>query len=233
MFDSDKTNPIPGSIRLRLVVLALVILVLVGLAAAWSWSPMRQWLDGTFIVTKLEQFGRAFGPSVAILGFTAALIVAIPLTFLTLVTLVAYGPWLGFLISLSAATLGAAVTFQLGKLLGHEVVRRIGGPNVNLVSQRLSKRGVLAVIAIRMVPIAPFAIINMIAGATHLRLRDMLIGTLIGMTPGTLIMMFFVDQIMVALKQPSMTTVLIVGVLGLLIVIGIVGVRKWLAKANL
>lgn len=233
MPDSGKLNSVPRSIRLRLFVLAMVLVVMICLAAAWSWSPMRQWLDVTVIVAKLEQFGRAFGPSVAILGFTAALIVAIPLTFLTLVTLVAYGPGLGFLISISAATLGAAVTFQLGKLLGHEVVRRIGGPKVNLVSQRLSNRGILAVIAIRMVPIAPFAIINMIAGATHLRLRDMLIGTAVGMTPGTLIMMFFVDQILAALKQPSMTTVLIVGVLGLLIVMGIVGVRRWLARTNL
>lgn len=193
---------------------------------------MRQWLDVAVIVAKLEQFGRAFGPWVAIFGFAAALVVAIPLTFLTLVTLVAYGPGAGFFISISAATLGAAVTFLLGKFLGHEVVRRIGGENVNLVSQRLSKRGILSVIAIRMVPIAPFAIVNMIAGATHLRLRDMLIGTLIGMTPGTLVMMFFVDQIVEALKQPTAITAVIVGVLALLVVVGVVMARKWLATTD-
>jgi uncharacterized membrane protein YdjX (TVP38/TMEM64 family) len=189
---------------------------------------MKQWLDVSVIVANLEQYGRELGPVIAVLGFTAALVVAIPLTFLTLVALVAYGPGSGFFISIAAATLGAAITFLLGKLLGHEVVRRIGGQKVNAVSQRLSKRGILSVIAIRMVPVAPFAIINMIAGATHLRLRDMLVGTLIGMTPGTLLMAFFVDQVVDALKRPTLLP-MVVGVLAAcLIVAGIWGLRKWL-----
>ncbi len=193
---------------------------------------MRQWLDVSLIVTKLEQFGQAFGPVLATLGFAGALTVAIPLTFLTLVTLVAFGPGQGFLISVVGATLGAALTFLAGKMLGHEVVQRIGGPKVNQVSERLSSHGILAVVAVRMVPIAPFAIVNMIAGATHLRLRDMVLGTAIGMTPGTLVMMFFVDQIIEAVKNPNLTTVLIGGVLTALIVGGIFGMRKWLEGLN-
>ena len=230
MSDPGPLSPIPGAVRLRLAALAAVLLVLIGLAAAWSWSPMKQWLDVSVIVANLEQYGRELGPVIAVLGFTAALVVAIPLTFLTLVALVAYGPASGFFIAITAATLGAAVTFLLGKLLGHEVVRRIGGKKVNAVSQRLSKRGILSVIAIRMVPVAPFAIINMIAGATHLRLRDMLIGTAIGMTPGTLIMAFFIEQLIDALKRPSLLTLAILAAGGSLIALGIWGFRKWMQQ---
>jgi uncharacterized membrane protein YdjX (TVP38/TMEM64 family) len=215
-------------LRRRLVILMVILVILVGLALAWSWSPLRQWLDVSLIVAKLEQFGMQSGPILATLGFAGALTVAVPLTFLTLVTLVAFGPWQGFLIAIAGAALGAATSFLAGKIIGHEVVLRLGGPRVNVVSQRLANHGILAVVAVRMVPIAPFAIVNMIAGATHLRLRDMIVGTAIGMTPGTLIMMFFVDRILEALNNPSSTTVLIGGIMAVLIVGGIFGMRKWL-----
>lgn len=216
------------ALRLRLLILALILLILVGLAISWSWSPLRQWLDIAVIVDALKWYGQAFGPVLATLGFAAALTLAVPLTFLTLVTLVAFGPIQGFFISIAAAALGAAVTFLLGKILGHEIVRRLGGTRVNLVSERLSRRGILAVVAVRMVPVAPFAIVNMIAGATHLSLRDMLLGTVVGMTPGTLLMMFFVDQIVDAIKRPGIAAFAIAVGLILLIVGGIFGLRKWL-----
>jgi uncharacterized membrane protein YdjX (TVP38/TMEM64 family) len=54
---------------------------------------------------------------------------------------------------------------------------------------------VLAVIVIRMLPIAPFAIVNMIAGASHLRIKDFVLGTMLGMLPGTLLIAFSVGQL--------------------------------------
>ncbi len=233
MTDHGQESTVPGALLLRLSIAGVLLLALIGLALAWSWSPLRQWLDVALIVGKLEDYGRAFGPIAAVFGFAAALVVAVPLTFLTLVALVAFGPVKGFFISLAAAALGAAATFLLGKILGHDIVRRIGGARLNLVSERLSQRGVLAVIAVRMVPVAPFAIVNMFAGASHLRLRDMIVGTVIGMTPGALLMMFFVDQIVDALKHPGLTTVAVAVVLILLVVGGVLALRKWLARERL
>ena len=48
------------------------------------------------------------------------------------------------------------------------------------------------------------------------------------MTPGTLLMMFFVDQIVDAIKRPGIAAFAIAVVLILLIVGGIFGLRKWL-----
>lgn len=192
-----------SALRRRLWVLALALVALVALAAAWTWSPMREWLDVDRIVSGLQQLGRAFGPVAAIVGFGLALALAVPLTFLTLVTLVAFGPWTGFVTCMVGAALGAGLSHGLGVLLGREVVQRLGGPRVNAVSQRLADHGLLAVVAIRMVPVAPFAIINMVAGASQISLRHMLLGTALGMAPGTLVMAFFVDQIVAALRDPG------------------------------
>jgi uncharacterized membrane protein YdjX (TVP38/TMEM64 family) len=216
------------SLKWKLILLLSVLAGLIALAAAWSWSPLRHWLDIERIVSTLQILGQSYGVYAAILAFAVALSLAVPLTFLTLVTLVAFGPVAGFFYTMVAAMVGATVSYGLGLLLGREVVQRLGGERVNNISQRLANRGILAVVAIRMVPVAPFAVINMIAGASHIRLRDLLLGTAIGMTPGTLVMVLFIDQIIEAMKRPSSATALM-GVLMLaLIAAGVWGFRRWL-----
>jgi uncharacterized membrane protein YdjX (TVP38/TMEM64 family) len=222
-------NHRPGSLNRKLAVLAIVFASLVILAVAWSWSPMRNWLDVAQVVGKLQELGHSFGPAAAIGGFALAVALAVPLIFLTLVAIVAFGPWLGFAYSMGGALVGATISFGVGRHLGHDVVQRLGGEGINRASQRLAKQGILAIIAVRMVPIAPFAIVNMVAGASHLRLRDLLIGTAVGMTPGTLGMVMFVDQIIDALQRPNQLTAWLGLMLIALICLGFLGLRKWLS----
>ncbi len=214
--------------RWRVLGLALVVAALVGLAVAWSASPLRQWLDADRIVATLRQLGASFGPVAAVLGFALASVLVVPLGFLTLVALVAFGPWMGMVTTFGGALLGAMASYGLGHLLGNPVLQKLGGERVNTVSRRLAERGLLAVIAVRVVPIAPFAIVNMVAGASHIRLRDMVLGTALGMAPGTVIMAFFVEQIVAAFRQPGPLTVAIV--LGLLALIALGG---WAARKYL
>ncbi|WP_367848885.1 TVP38/TMEM64 family protein [Rhodoferax sp. WC2427] len=214
--------------RWRIFGLVLVAVALVGLAVAWSASPLRQWLDADRIVTTLRALGASFGPVAAVLGFALASILVVPLGFLTLVALVAFGPWLGMATTFAGALLGAMASYGLGHLLGNPVLQKWGGERVNTVSRRLAERGLLAVVAVRMVPIAPFAIVNMVAGASHIRLRDMVLGTALGMAPGTVVMAFFVDQIVAAFRHPGPLAVAIV--LGLL---ALVAVGGWAARKYL
>ena len=187
-------------------------------------------LDVDRIVTLLRQVGQAYGAGAALGAFAVASALAVPLTFLVLVTIVAFGPLAGMLCSVAGALLGAAVSHGVGRLLGHEAVRRLAGERVNEISRRLARRGILAVIAVRLVPVAPFAIINMVAGASHISLRDLLVGTAIGMMPSTLVLMFFVDHIIVAMQRPGPTTVLLIGLMLGLIIFGIWAMRRWLRQ---
>jgi len=216
------------ALRRRLAVLVVILLAAFALALAWAWTPLRAWLDVDQIVNALGALGQSFGPVAAVAGFALALTVAIPLTFLTLVAMVAFGPWGGLGCAMAGATIGAAASYGLGHALGREALERLAGPRVNLLSRRLASRGVLAIIVIRLVPIAPFAVINMVAGASHIRLRDLLVGTAIGMAPSTLAMAFFVDQIAAALRAPTPLTFVLL-TLGLaLIIAGAWGLQRWM-----
>lgn len=219
---------LPPLLRRKLYLLVVALLLLIALALAWSSTPMRAWLDVDLMVGSLRRFGQAFGPVAAVCGFALALTLAVPLLFLTLVALVAYGPMAGFGCVMAGAMLGAAASYGIGRMLGREVVQRVGGERVNRLSQRLASRGLLAVVAMRMLPVAPFAVVNMVAGASHIRLRDLLLGTLIGISPGTLAMTLFVDQISAALQHPTLLTFVLAGLTILLIVVGLWALQRWL-----
>jgi len=220
------------ALRRRLLLLAVVVVGVLGLAIAWTWTPLRQWLDVDRVVAALQHLGQASGPIAATLVFALAMTLAVPLTFLTLVALVAFGPWAGFGCAMVGALIGAAASYGIGTYLGHEVLVRLAGPRINMLSQRMARRGLIAVILVRLVPVAPFAVVNMVAGASHIRLRDLVLGTAIGITPGTLAMVLFVDQITAALRAPTPVTFVLLGLTVLLIAVGAWGLRRWLRKGD-
>lgn len=218
--------------RGRLLALGLLLLALIALAMAWSWSPLRDWLNVDRIVGGLQTLGRSYGPFAALAGFAVASAIAVPLTFLTLVTFVALGPSTGFFCVMGGALIGAAASYSVGRFLGFDAMQKLAGDRFNAVSQRLARHGLWAVVAVRVVPVAPFAIINMIAGATHIRLRDMVLGTALGMAPGTLLIGLFSGQIVEALRRPGPLTIGLVVLTVLLIAVGGWALKRWLAKGE-
>ena len=67
----------------------------------------------------------------------------------------------------------------------------------------IAKRGILAVVVIRMLPVAPFTVVNIVAGASQISLRDFLVGTLLGMAPGICATVLFVDGVTDAVRSPD------------------------------
>lgn len=70
-------------------------------------------------------------------------------------------------------------------------------------------RGILAVVVIRMIPVAPYSIVNVVAGASTLPLRDFMVGTLLGITPGILAMAVLGAQIADLARNASWSNVLL------------------------
>ncbi len=96
-----------------------------------------------------------------------------------------FGLAAGIAIVLVAAVLGAIVAFGLGRTLGRDAVQRFTGTRVARVDALLRRRGILAVIGLRLVPVVPFTAVNYAAGLTSVGVRDYVLGTAVGIVPGT------------------------------------------------
>jgi phospholipase D1/2 len=77
------------------------------------------------------------------------------------------------------------------------------GPRMNLVAAKVKDHGILAVTMLRLMPTAPFTLVNMIAGATKIRVVDYAVGTFLGLAPGILAMSALGGRIIEVLRNPT------------------------------
>lgn len=191
------TSP-PRYAQLRVLTLIGLLLALVALAVVWNIYVPDDSQGMAELLASLRLSAGSLPAWLVLAGVLLASIVAVPLGIIIVASALLFGPLPATAYILTGATLGGVVSYGIGNYLGHDGLQRFAGERINRISRRLAERGLLSVIIIRLLPIAPFAIVNMIAGASHLRLRDFIPGTLIGMLPGTLIIAFSVGQLQVA-----------------------------------
>ena len=98
-------------------------------------------------------------PFLVLAGYVIAGLLVIPVTLLIAATGLVFGPVLGVVYALLGALTSALVTYGIGRRLGRPTVRRLAGPRLNSVSRKLAKRGLLAVVLVRIVPVAPYTIV--------------------------------------------------------------------------
>ena len=193
--------------RLRLVGIIAGVALVGAMALAWQLTPLREWLAlDQWIDAGTSLRDSPWGPLVVVIVYAAAGLLVFPLLVLIAATAMVFGPVLGPVYTLAGALASAALTFAIGRTLGRQTVRRLAGSRVNDLSRRLARRGLLTVAFVRMLPIAPFSIVNVVAGASHIRWSDFLLGTVIGLAPGITTLTFFVDRAIAAIREPGAGT---------------------------
>lgn len=168
----------------RLVVPALI---LVALAAAWIVTPLREVARPERLLgwaETLRQLPLAMVTVPAV--FVLLGLVLFPVSVLRAVTVVVFGPVLGPLYAVTGAVLSGLVGYALGHRLGAKAVDDLAGPRARRIRERLGRAGALSIAAVRLIPLGPFTLVNAVAGAARVRLRDFTLGTFLGMTPGAL-----------------------------------------------
>ncbi len=187
-----------------LAAISIALIVLTGLVAAWNYSPLADYADPQAVRRAFEDIAASpFAPLVVLAIFLAGGLVAFPVTVLIAATAAAFGPWLGFLYAACGALASALLTYGVGAGLGRDVLRKWMGPRMTSIRQKIVKQGVLAIAAIRMVPVAPFTLVNIVAGASGIKLIDYMVGTLLGLLPGLILMSALGAQVARLVTSPS------------------------------
>ena len=147
------------------------------------------------VLLDLVAWVRAAGPegvAVFVASYVLATVLFVPGSILTLGAGFAYGVALGTPIVWVAANLGAAIAFALGRTVARRSIaaRVAGDARFAAVDRAVARRGLGIVILARLSPMLPFNLLNYAFGLTRVRLRDYVLGSLIGMLPGTLLYVY-------------------------------------------
>jgi phospholipase D1/2 len=230
---ADELLPREERPRAARGVAGVVVLVLVAaaLAAAWRWGPLGEWVNrDTLAALGARVDDSMLAPLYVLGGYVLASLVAMPISLLILATAFVFGSLEAFVYALAGSLLGAGATFWIGHALGRGTVRRLAGRRLNALTRLLRRRGVLAVITVRVLPVAPFTVVNLVAGAAQVSPRDFFIGTVLGMAPGIAAIAIFSERLSAVVFEPSLANL---GWLALVLAI-IAGVGfalyRWLSR---
>jgi uncharacterized membrane protein YdjX (TVP38/TMEM64 family) len=191
-------------LRKALIRLGFVVAALLGLAALWRWSPLSELADAATLETWSQTLRSEWITSAAMLAaFVVGGVTMFPVLILIVATGLIFGPAVGLPVAMMGALLGAVAGYAIGVMVGRKTLERMAGGRLDRVSRQLARRGLLSMTLIRLLPLAPFTLVNLAAGASHISFRDFVLGTILGMAPGIVLITLFSGQLGKVLRSPD------------------------------
>ena len=142
--------------------------------------------------------GAVSGPlalPVAVAAFAILAFLGVPQFMLIAAAVVAFGPTTGFAYSWIGTMVSSLVGFWLGRVAGARTLERFSGAGVKRFMDLVGRNGFFASLIVRLVPSAPFIVVNMAAGVTPMRLTAFTLGTAIGIIPKIALTAFAGDSV--------------------------------------
>jgi uncharacterized membrane protein YdjX (TVP38/TMEM64 family) len=213
--------------------LVLGLAVLAGLAAAWRFTPLAEVVTAERVTAWTRAAGdHWWAPLALVAALTVACLVLFPRPLITLAAVLVFGPWLGFAYSMAGIMVAALLTFYAGRYVRRDTVRRIAGRKLDRLSAAMRERGLVAMTAVRLVPLAPFPVVGLVAGAIRVKPWHYAAGSFLGNLPGVLAATVFADQIAAALDDSSRVNWWVVGGVLVVLALGTLAVRRWLGTVG-
>ncbi|WP_334163616.1 TVP38/TMEM64 family protein [Phenylobacterium sp.] len=185
--------------------------------------------DGEAAVeTWLGAASGAWALPVAVAAFAILAFVGVPQFMLIAAAVVAFGPETGFAYSWIGTMVSATVGFFIGRVAGARVLETFSGEGLRRFMKLVGRNGFYASLIVRLVPSAPFIVVNMAAGVTPMKLWHFLAGTAIGIVPKIVLTAFAGASIVDVMKGEDGHNVLWLAlIVAVWLVIGWYA-RKWL-----
>ncbi len=167
-----------------------IYIILAGLAFAISqgWhtqlSPSALGENAVYLNTLVEE--NFVLVLLAFIGiYIAATAFMVPASALTIGGGFLFGAWIGAPATVVGATVGACILFTAAKSSIGEVLKSIAGPFVGKMEAGFNESPFSYLFTLRLIPIFPFAVVNIAPAILGAKFRDYLITTFIGIIPGT------------------------------------------------
>jgi pyruvate/2-oxoglutarate dehydrogenase complex dihydrolipoamide dehydrogenase (E3) component/uncharacterized membrane protein YdjX (TVP38/TMEM64 family) len=172
----------------------LILLVLALLAFAFFALDLNRYLTLDGLKGSLAQFEalRADSPVGVALVFFAAYVVATALSvpgavILTLGAGALFGFSMGTLIVSFASSIGATLAFLASRYVLRDAIQRRFGTRLKTINEGMAKEGTLYLFTLRLVPLFPFFLVNLLMGLTPIRTLSYYLVSQVGMLAGTLV----------------------------------------------
>lgn len=200
MFAAESLRPLLHR-GLKLGAVAAGLLVL---AIALSYAPMEQFAEPRWIARQVNRLVASDWRVPLVLAmFLVGGQLMLPVTAMMTLSGLLLGPKLGFVCALAGSLGGSAIGHFIGHQLRRPRLKGRFGRWFRQVSRVVSRRGVLSVTVLRIVPVAPFTVVNVALGALGVRFRDYMAGTVLGHLPIIAVLTIVGDRLRQVWQEPA------------------------------
>lgn len=126
--------------------------------------------------------------------YALATVLFLPGTPFTILAGVLFGTFTGTAVVVVGASVGAFLAFILSRFFGKEAVDAVLHTYARTIyeyDKKLEQHGLITMLFLRLVPLFPFNALNFVLGLTQVRAKDYVIGTVVGIIPGTFAYVYF------------------------------------------
>lgn len=212
-------------ITTKQIIITTIIVLILSAIAYWLWPYLALIGDADKTRESIAAAG-AFGPLVYMGLQVAQIIIApIPGQIIGLAGGYLFGPELGLLYTVVGATIGFTLVFVLTRKLGRPFVERFVSKSVLAkFDDFASSKGPLTFFLIFLLPAFPDDIISFVAGLTKIKIRTLILVSVLGRLPGYVVLAFAGN----GLTNENMNPIVVTGFAMLLLFGAAVWKRKWL-----
>jgi uncharacterized membrane protein YdjX (TVP38/TMEM64 family) len=226
---SSESRRVDRRLVWDLVRIAVPLAVVLLLAMAWQLTPLRELTPNIReAIANLRDMPAA--PLVVVAVFVLGGVAVAPVSVLMLATVITFGPIRGGFYALAGVLASATLVFWIGRAVGQTALERIVGERALRIEKVLSNHGLVTVAVARNIPIAPFSVVNLIAGASPLRFRDYFFGTMLGFIPALVGLAIIGDGIVHFVQHPDRGSLLILAFLVVVLTATAVWAGRWLLR---
>lgn len=104
---------------------------------------------------------------------------------LTLLSGAIFGIWLGIFWVMFSSTIGACFAFLMSRYMFRDYFRRKFHKQFTKMNHRVEKEGIPYLFTLRMIPVSPYVVINIVMGLTEMKIWNFAWVTCLGMLPGS------------------------------------------------
>jgi uncharacterized membrane protein YdjX (TVP38/TMEM64 family) len=159
------------------------------------------------------------------LGFFAIYLLATAFSLpasalLSIATGLIFGRLIGIPLALLACSIGGTLAFLSSRYLLHDFIEQRFSRQYDKVNSGVERDGAFYVFSLRMVPVIPFWLLNLLMGLTKMKISHFYFATLAGMVPMTAILVHFGAELG-AIEGYSLSAVFTPGMIAALVLVGL------------
>jgi len=185
----ETGNEDTGNPKIRLVCWGLVLSSFIVLSLIWHFTSLDQLIDTEAVITSSRLFHSRIWDCLAVIAvYTLLGLISFPIVVLIPATAAVFGVVNGFFYSMLALAANAAVLYSLGFYFSRKTLKMINPEQTKHIHKKLSRHSFLSIMILRLLPAAPYTVVNLLAGAFRIPFFKYTAGTIVGIAPSVIIM---------------------------------------------